>query len=225
MLRAVLFDAVGTLVHLREPVGETYARCARTHGVTASADALQAAFPRALRAMPPMVFPELAPDRQRTAERDWWRAVVRATFRAAGAGERQTEIDGCFEELFTYYAGAAAWRSADGAAEVLRALRACGLRTGVVSNFDHRLPALLDALGLAPLLDVVVLPADAGAAKPDPAIFAVALERLQVRAAEAAYVGDDAHDDIAGAEHAGLRAIDVATVGDLRALGALVCPQ
>jgi putative hydrolase of the HAD superfamily len=225
MLRAVLFDAVGTLLHLREPVGETYARSARSHGVTVAADALQAAFPRALRAMPPMVFPGLAPDRRHTAERDWWRAVVRATFRAAGVAERPTEIDGCFEELFTYYAGAAGWRAADGATDVLRALRARGLRTGVVSNFDHRLPALLAALGLAPLLDVVVLPADAGAAKPDPGIFAVALERLQVGAAEAAYVGDDADDDIAGAERAGLRAIDVARVGDLRALGALLCPQ
>jgi FMN phosphatase YigB (HAD superfamily) len=44
-----------------------------------------------------------------------------------------------------------------------------------------------------------------------------------VRAAVAAYVGDDAHDDIAGAEPAGLHPIDVATVGDLRALGARVC--
>jgi HAD superfamily hydrolase (TIGR01509 family) len=88
----------------------------------------------------------------------------------------------------------------------------------MVSNFDHRLPAVLEALGLAPLLDVVVLPADAGAAKPDPRIFQLALARLGVAAAEALYVGDDAEDDVAGATAAGLRAVDVATVADLAAL-------
>lgn len=225
MLRAVLFDVVGTLMHLREPVGETYARCARAHGVTVPPDPLQAAFPRVLRTMPPMVFAALAPARRRAAERDWWRTVVRSTFDAAGAGDRLADFDRCFDELFAYYGGAAAWRRADGALELLRALRARRLRTGVVSNFDFRLAALLEALELAPLLEVVVLPADAGAAKPDPAIFAAALARLGVSAADAVYVGDDADDDIAGAQGAGLRAIDVGTVGDLLGLDRLVCPE
>ena len=38
VLRAVLFDAAGTLIHVRAPVGVTYARLARAHGVTASAE-------------------------------------------------------------------------------------------------------------------------------------------------------------------------------------------
>lgn len=223
MLRAVLFDAAGTLIHLREPVGETYARCARAHGLTGAPQALQTAFPRVLHAMPPMVFADLPAGSRRAAERDWWRTVVRSTFEAAGVADRRADVEPCFEALFAYYAGAAAWRRAAGALEALRDLRARGLRTGVVSNFDHRLAALLDALGLAPLLETVVLPADAAAAKPDPAIFAIALARLQVRASDAVYVGDDAHDDIGGARAAGLRAIDVTAVADLRALGALVC--
>jgi putative hydrolase of the HAD superfamily len=148
---------------------------------------------------------------------------VRSTFEAAGVAGRPADFEPCFEALFAYYAGAAAWRRAAGALEALRDLRARGLRTGVVSNFDDRLAALLDGLGLAPLLETVVRPADAGAAKPDPAIFAIALARLQVRASDAVYVGDDAHDDIGGARAAGLRAIDVTAIADLRALGALVC--
>src|SRR6185295_11151652 len=114
----------------------------------------------------------------------------------------------CFERLFVHFSGADAWCAAAGASDLLRALRGRGLRTGMVSNFDHRLPALLDALDLAALLDAVVLPADAGAAKPDARIFAFALARLEVRADEAVYVGDDAQHDIAGAQGAGLRAVD-----------------
>ena len=74
---------------------------------------------------------------------------------------------------------------------------------------------MLAALGLAPLLDVVVLPADTGAAKPDARIFHAALARLDVEPAAALYVGDDAEDDIAGAGAAGLRARDVTGVKDL----------
>jgi putative hydrolase of the HAD superfamily len=68
------------------------------------------------------------------------------------------------------------------------------------------------------LLDAVVLPADAGAAKPDARIFLLALARLGVTAREAVYVGDDPHDDHAGAAAAGLRVVDVTAVPDLRDL-------
>ncbi len=222
MLRAVLFDAVGTLLVLREPVGATYARCARARGITASPEALQTAFPHALRAMSPMVFPDRDAAQRQTAEREWWRAVVRATFAAAAIDAAPADVDRCFADLFVHYGGAAAWRTAPGAVELLVALRRRGLRTGVLSNFDHRLPALLAALGLTPLLDTVVLPADAAAAKPDPAIFRCALDRLGVSPADAAYVGDDADDDIAGATRAGLQAIDVTRVSDLRELAAIL---
>jgi putative hydrolase of the HAD superfamily len=209
-LRAALFDAVGTLLHLREPVGVTYAR------LTGRGEAarLQAAFSAALRGRAPMVFPALPRAAVDAAERDWWQALVRDVFAAAGSAVRA----GDFDVLWRHYGSAAAWTVAPGAAALLARCRADGLRTGLVSNFDHRLPAILDELELAPLFEVVVLPADAAAAKPDGRIFALALQRLGVRAAEAVYIGDDAHDDIAGATAAGLRAIDVATVADLRQL-------
>lgn len=222
MIRAVLFDAVGTLIHLREPVGETYARFGRAHGLEVPPGALQAAFSRVLRDMPPMVFRGLAAAAVREAERGWWHTVVWSVFDAAGATVQTADFERCFGGVFAHFAGAGAWRCADGAAEVLRTLRARGRRTGMVSNFDHRLPALLDALGLAPLLEVVVRPADAVAAKPDPHIFAVALARLGVHADQAVYVGNDADDDIAGARRAGLRAIDVTMVAGLESIAALL---
>jgi putative hydrolase of the HAD superfamily len=63
-----------------------------------------------------------------------------------------------------------------------------------------------------------VLPGEAGAAKPDPAIFAFGLARLGVPAERALYVGDHAAEDLEGARAAGLRALDVASLPDLRAL-------
>lgn len=222
MIRAVLFDAAGTLIHLREAVGETYARVARAHGAAADAARLQAAFPSAFRAMPPMVCAGVDRATIRAGERDWWRRLVDAVFAAGGTTWPSDGRDACFDELFAHYGSMAAWRCADGARETLQALRVRGLRTGMVSNFDHRLPPLLEALGLAPLLDTVVLPADAGAAKPDPRIFNCALARLAIEAAAAAYVGDDPREDVAGARDAGLRAIDVTTLPNLAALEAVI---
>lgn len=203
----MLFDAVGTLIQLREPVGQTYARFA---GGDASAPLLDAAFAVVLRGRPPMVFPGLPPAAVRAAERAWWSELVDAVFDAAGAP--LADIDAVFPALFDHYAGAAAWELRPGAHALLDALRARGVHTGMVSNFDHRLHAVLAELDLAARLEVVVLPADAGAAKPDARIFHLALQRLHVAAADAVYVGDDAEDDIAGATRAGLRAVDVASL-------------
>lgn len=219
-VRALLFDATGTLVELREPLGETYARTARAHGAPISAWRLADAFARVWRNAPPPVFPGVAAEDAGAQERAWWRDVVRQTFLAADSARRPDDLEACFTELFEHFARAEAWRARPGAAAALRGLRGDGRATAVVSNFDRRLRGILEGLGLAPLLDAVVLPSDAGAAKPDAAIFALALERLGVAASEALFVGDDAQRDLAGARAAGLRAVAVgtlATLGDLPA--------
>ncbi len=217
-LRAVLFDAVGTLILLREPVGETYARFARGQGVVLPPEQIEDAFARIFRTLPPMAFPDLPLERRPARERAWWHEVVRRTFRAADGCAVFSDFDALADALFAHYAGAGAWRVADGALECLDALRDAGLRIGVVSNFDHRLPPLLDSLGFARAFDVIALPGEAGAAKPDPAIFAFALQRLDAGAGEAIVVGDDPREDVAGARAAGLRAIELAPPATLQSL-------
>src|SRR5262245_16932579 len=212
-LRAVLFDAVGTLIELREPVGETYARQARAHGALFSAARLEEAFARAFREAGPMLFPDADAEAVPEQERAWWRRLVRETFRGADRHADFPGFDACFDALWRHFSGPGAWQPRPGSRELLAALRARGLATGVVSNFDRRLPALLRALDLEP--DTVVLPSDAGAAKPDSRIFGVALERLGVPAAEALYVGDHPQHDVAAARRAGLRAMDVAGLANL----------
>jgi putative hydrolase of the HAD superfamily len=215
---AVLFDAAGTLMLPVEPVGATYARLASAHGVTLPPARLEDAFRRVFAAAPPNVHPGWPAAEIAERERAWWRARVRETFRAADADARFTDFDGFFAILFDHYADARAWRLAPGAHEGLAALSALGLRLAVLSNFDQRLPGLLEGLGVAECFACVVLPSDAGAAKPDPAIFAFALTRLGVPAARALYVGDHVEEDLAGARAAGLRALDVASLADLQAL-------
>jgi putative hydrolase of the HAD superfamily len=115
------------------------------------------------------------------------------------------------------------FRAYDDAAPALRALRAAGVRTVCVSNWDVSLTDVLARVGLAELLDAVVSSAEAGARKPDPAIFTRGLELAGCGPDEALHVGDTPEEDIEGARAAGIRAllIDREGSGDLSSLAEL----
>jgi putative hydrolase of the HAD superfamily len=87
----------------------------------------------------------------------------------------------------------------------LRGLRDRGQRLVAVSNWDCSLPRVLERCGLADLLDGAVSSAVAGARKPDPAIFAPALELAGCGPDQALHVGDTPEEDVAGARAAGIR--------------------
>lgn len=217
-LRAVLFDAVGTLIELREPVGETYARLAAEYGARLPAARLEEAFARCLAASRPLVFPGEPLARAAELEREGWRRLVDDTFRSADGTALPRPFDAFFARLFEHYAGRAAWRLRPAAEETLIALRSRGLATGIVSNFDQRLRRVLADLGVHHLFHVVVLPADVGAAKPDRAIFDAALKRLGLGGEQVAYVGDRAALDVEASRTAGLRPVDVASLATLAEL-------
>jgi putative hydrolase of the HAD superfamily len=65
----------------------------------------------------------------------------------------------------------------------------------------------LEALGILGLLDATTFSSEVGTRKPDPAIFADALAKLEVDAAGAVFVGDRVLDDVGGAKAAGMRAV------------------
>lgn len=99
------------------------------------------------------------------------------------------------------------------AVETTMAIRQRGLGTALVCNAGftttpHLLP-MLTHYGLAEHLDVMVFSDQEGFAKPDPRIFGKALGGLGLAARECAFVGDNPHTDIAGAQAVGLYAIQV----------------
>ncbi len=218
---AILFDAAGTLIELREPVGETYSRIASEHGVELAPDRIQDAFQRTWASAPPMVFPHAPPEQIPAREKQWWSEIVQSTFRSAGPTSAFSDFDAFFQTLFEAM-GPPAWRAVEASSELLTELRARGFSTAIVSNFDRRLHNILERLALAPLLDTVVLASDVGSAKPAPAIFTHALARLALPSSHAVVVGNDPVCDLEGAQRAGLRAIDARTLTHLGELLALL---
>ncbi len=90
------------------------------------------------------------------------------------------------------------------AAGVLARLRGAGLATGVISNADGRVRAVLERAGLADGLDYVIDSHEEGVEKPDPEIFHRAVARSGTAAERAIYVGDIYTVDVLGARAAGL---------------------
>ena len=115
------------------------------------------------------------------------------------------------------------FRAFPDAAPALAELRRLGLRLVCVSNWDVSLPEVLERCGLGGALDGVVTSAGAGVRKPDPAIFAPALELAGCPPAEALYVGDTPAEDLAAARAAGIPAllIDRAGGADIDSLEAI----
>ena len=101
-------------------------------------------------------------------------------------------------------------------------MRASGAAIGVVSNFDHRLPVLLEELEIHQEFSCIILPGTHRVAKPDPRVFAPALAALGAAAADSVYVGDRAEVDGAAARAAGLGFIDASELASLSELPGLL---
>jgi putative hydrolase of the HAD superfamily len=218
----LLFDFFGTLVdydvgHPPRPSGTLDALAALGHPLTdaeflAAWDANWAAWERAC-----------APE-----HREFSMADVATSFLGSlcGVAPRPSDVDG-FVAVFIadWNAGV---RYPAGVPELLTDL-AARYRLAVVSNTHEPdlVPDHLAAMGVAGLFDAVVTSVEVGRRKPHPAVYAAALDRLGVTAAEAVFVGDSVGPDFTGPTAAGMRAylIDpagAAPVPDDRRLGSVL---
>jgi putative hydrolase of the HAD superfamily len=186
--RAVFLDALGTLVEL-EPPWEHLREVVPTE---VSDERLVAA-----------VREEMAYYRAHAHEGRDAASLAELRVRCATVLSDGLGTDVSAEELV----GAVHMRAYPDSAPALAELRGRGLKLVVVSNWDCSLGTVLERCGLAELLDGHVSSADAGARKPDPAIFAAALALAGCRAEEALHVGDSPEEDLAGAGAAGIEAL------------------
>ena len=135
-----------------------------------------------------------------------WRDYFRFLLARVGADPGWTEE--IIDVLWDAHHRVGLWTVAiDGAVEAVRALREAGYRVGVVSNAEGRVEQDLGAAGFRGLLEAVVDSHVVGVEKPDPRIFAIALERLGAEAASTVFLGDVPAVDVDGALAAGIAPI------------------
>jgi putative hydrolase of the HAD superfamily len=200
-LRAILFDALGTLLQLEPPAPRLQAELARRYGVEISlaeareAMAAEIGFYRAHldEGRDPVSLGRL---REHCAGR--LRQALPAPARR-GLPRPAELVDALLASLeFSAYPDAL---------PALSSNRHRGLRLVVVSNWDVSLHTVLGNVGLAPRLDGILTAAEAGVRKPAPAIFTQALRLAGAAATQAIHVGDSLEEDVAGARAAGIEPV------------------
>jgi putative hydrolase of the HAD superfamily len=195
-VRAVLLDALGTLVELQPPAPRLR-RLLRESGVEVSEEQAAAGFAA-----------EIAYYLDHHLEGSDPERLERLRDRCAEEMRRALEVPGLDH--------ATARRAMLGSLEfiaypdvlpALGELRGRGVALVVASNWDCSLPEWLRPAGILELVDGVVTSAEVGAPKPSPRVFERALGVAGVEAGEALHVGDDVDNDLGGAAAAGVRGV------------------
>lgn len=200
-IRAVVFDAVGTLITPDPPAGVAYHLAGRRHGSRRGEAEVIRRFTEAFRRTPREAVSE--PHRTDEAvEREFWRSVVRDVFDDLSP----EAVEACFVDLFEHFSRPDAWRVYPDVGPALGELSCRGLTLAVASNFDARLHAVFAGhRELAPIGRRFVS-SELGWRKPDRRFFQGVCEGLSLPAGAVLYVGDEPESDVAAARAAGLRA-------------------
>jgi putative hydrolase of the HAD superfamily len=204
-LDAVTVDAFGTLIELIDPT-TALQNALRERAVERSREEVEAAFQAEVEYYVP---------RSHEGRDEATLALLRrdcaAVFLRAAHADLAPDV---FADAFV---ASLRFAPLPGAVAACRMLGEHGLRLAVVSNWDVGLRDHLAGLGLLPLFDAVVTSAEAGAAKPDPRIFELALLRLHAPARRTLHVGDS-DADREGARAAGLRFAEAPLINVVREL-------
>jgi putative hydrolase of the HAD superfamily len=210
--RALLIDAMGTLVTVQSPAHRLRSVLRDRFGV----DVSEAEAATALRAEIAFYRAHMDDGRDR-------RTLHQLRLRCAGVLRDALPVGvgaaaGDLEALLDALLDALRFVAFDDARDALLAARARGVRVVVVSNWDVSVLEVLERTGLAPLLHGALCSAVVGVAKPSPEIFMRALSLAGAQASDALHVGDSPSDDVAGALAAGIEPVLIDRAGDGQAV-------
>lgn len=198
-VRAVFFDAVGTVIHPEPSAAAIYHTIGQRHGSQLTVEEIRGRFVAAFRSQEQQdraAHWQVSP--QREFER--WRTIV---------AEVLTDADptACFAALYEHFSLPSAWRVDPDLPAILTALQARGLMVGLASNYDERLRSLTTVVPALGTLSPLLISSEVGWRKPSVQFFAALSEAAGLPPAAILYVGDDVENDYDGARRAGLQAV------------------
>ena len=204
-MKAIFFDAVGTLIHLTKSVGQHYHLVAQQQGLTLDPNVLDQAFAQVWREMPPR--PAIGEPRE-DDDKGWWRDLVERMLARIPGKIDPLDRDNFFEAAYSHFAEAGVWALYQEVFDTLAVL-APRFELAIVSNFDGRLRVILEQLTISRFFARVFVSSEIGADKPDPEIYRRALAISGLSPKEVLHVGDDPERDWAGARAAGLEVFEL----------------
>ena len=156
MIKAILFDAAGTLFYLTKTVGDHYAYVSRQVGLELDAQQLESAFHVAWKQMPRR--PAIDGPREND-DKGWWRELVGRVFDQVAPSLSELDRDNFFEIAYEHFAEAGVWKLYPEVLDVLKQSRE-RFQLAVISNFDGRLRLTLQNLGISNISPTYLSPAN-----------------------------------------------------------------
>jgi putative hydrolase of the HAD superfamily len=224
-VRAVLFDAVGTVLEPAPPASVAYYEAGRRFGSALGPGDVNERYQAAFRRQESLdAAGDGRTDESREAER--WRQIVSDVF------DDVTDVDRLFEHLWQHFASPANWRVFPDVGPVWREIERRGLALGLASNFDARLSSV--CRGHEPLAGCrhVFVSSVLQVRKPHRAFFAAIEASLRLPPEQILLVGDNLETDYRAARAAGWQSLlvtrgsphatNVVSITDLAPLPALL---
>jgi FMN phosphatase YigB (HAD superfamily) len=187
MIKAVFFDLYQTLVHYRPTQAELEALALESLGIKTAAAALDLPILAANEWLYLQMAKRPLSKRPKEEIAALYIEYQRIVLKEAGIDTEEKVVMKLLGMMQNAQMDIVLY---DDSLPVLTDLKARGLITGLISNIEKNMTEAIQQLGIASKLDIVVTSQDAGAAKPQPGIFLFALQKANVKPAEALYVGD-----------------------------------
>ncbi|MGH2784229.1 MAG: HAD family hydrolase [Actinomycetota bacterium] len=200
----VLFDAGETLLRPDPSFPELIVALLRARGVVVSHDEpawIDTALGSVFRAMDDLVVNREHFSTSAERSRAFWTEIYTRLLAELGVHDPDAAHAGY---LYDEFSNPEHYALFPDALPALRELAATGYTLGIVSNFEAWLNTLLERLGVMPLMSVVIVSGVEGIEKPDPKIFRLALDRIDVEPERAVYVGDNPRIDVVAALSLGM---------------------
>lgn len=203
-IKAIFFDAGGTLLYIHPSVGKVYAEVSREMGVDLSDERIESRLRE--------IWEDYAPtnavrdgDYRASDEQDrkMWKEFLRRLYDDLDPLQ-DLAFDAWFQQVFDRFGKPKTFKLYEETMDTLKRLRNDGYQVGIVSNWDSRLISICEGLGVDEHVDFILPSAVAGYRKPSSNIFEQALETAEVAPDEAMHIGDKELDDYRGSRSAGL---------------------
>jgi len=223
-ITTITLDAGNTLLYCDPTPTEIYSEALSRHGRIVTTDEVKPVFADAWAELQARTPPGV--DRynsQPGGERQWWGAFLREVLARL---KHDAEWRPLLDDLYAAFSNPEVWKVYPETRATLEAIHGRGLEMAVISNWDRRLPEILDGLDLTSWFRTVTVSAIEMVEKPAAGIFLRTLERLGVEPEETLHIGDSPLEDYEGSKSVGMNPVLIDRCGTFagdgyRRIGAL----
>lgn len=201
LVKAISFDAAGTLLFPKPSVGAIYQEVFAAHELSLDSHQLEQAFQAS--------FKKIKKNRSiadpEGRERAYWKTVVDESIQLLTS--RPDNFETVFEALWQEFAKGSRWRLNEGALDLFDFLDKQGTPFVLLTNWDARVRSVLHDHGLPDRFSRIFISSEIGSEKPDRGIFDYAANSLSIKPGHILHVGDHYKQDVLGALNAGWQAV------------------